>query len=78
MPRSAPEQIFTAPTAPMVALPQPGDPTLPPEQVSAAQAVQEADAVSVATAAARSAAVAGTTTSTSAPVTTEARRRPRE
>ena len=70
VPRSAPEQVFTAPTAPMVALPQPGDPTLPPEQVSAAQSVQEADAVSVATAAARSAAVAGTTTSTSAPVTT--------
>ena len=69
VPRSAPEQVFTAPTAPMVALPQPGDPA-PPEQVSAAQSVQEAVAVSVETAAARSAAVAGTATSTSAPVTT--------
>ena len=74
VPRSAPEQVFTAPTAPMVTLPQPGDPTLPPEQVSAAQSVQEAEAVSVTTAAARSAAVAGTTTSTSAPVTTGSRR----
>ncbi|HEX5810798.1 MAG TPA: C40 family peptidase, partial [Pseudonocardia sp.] len=67
VPRSAPEQVFTAPTAPMVALPQPGDPTLPPEQVSAAQSLQEANAVSVA----RSAAVAGASASTSAPVTTE-------
>jgi cell wall-associated NlpC family hydrolase len=71
VPRPAAEQIFTAPTAPMVALPQPGDPT-PPEQVSAAQSVQEAVAVSVQTAAARSAAVAGTTTSTSAPIATQA------
>ncbi|MBL8926433.1 MAG: C40 family peptidase, partial [Pseudonocardia sp.] len=65
VPPSAPEQVFTAPTAPMVALPQPGDPA-PPEQVSAAQSVQEAAAVSVEAAAVRPAAVAGTTTSTSA------------
>jgi cell wall-associated NlpC family hydrolase len=69
-PRSAPEQIFRAPTAPMPAvLPQPGDP-LPPEQVTAAQAVAESDAVAVTTAATRSASVAGATTSTTAPVTT--------
>ena len=71
VPQSSPQRIFRAPTAPMPAvLPQPGDTTLPPEQVTAAQAVAEGDAVAVTTAAARSAAVAGTTTSTTAPVTT--------
>ena len=71
VPQSSPQRIFTAPTARMPAvLPQPGDTTLPPEQVTAAQAVAEGDAVAVTTAAARSAAVAGTTTSTTAPVTT--------
>jgi cell wall-associated NlpC family hydrolase len=71
VPQSSPLRIFTAPTAPMPAvLPQPGDSTLPPEQVTAAQAVAEGDAVAVSTAAARSAAVAGAATSTTAPVTT--------
>ena len=71
VPQSSPQRIFRAPTAPMPAvLPQPGDTALPPEQVTAAQAVAEGDAVAVTTAAARSAAVAGATTSTTAPVTT--------
>jgi len=71
VPPSSPLRIFTAPTAPLPAvLPQPGDASLPPEQVSAAQAVAESDAAAVTTAAARSAAVAGAATSTSAPVTT--------
>ena len=39
VPQSSPLRIFTAPTAPMPAvLPQPGDTTLPPEQVTAALA----------------------------------------
>jgi cell wall-associated NlpC family hydrolase len=63
-------QIFTAPTAPMVTLPQPGDTSLPPEQVSAAWAIQESDAVAVKTVVAQPTAVAGATTSASAPVTT--------
>ena len=63
-------QIFTAPTAPMVTLPQPGDASLPPEQVSAARAIQESDAVAVKTVVAQPTAVAGATTSASAPVTT--------
>lgn len=63
-------QIFTAPTAPMVTLPQPGDTSLPPEQVSAARAIQESDAVAVKTVVAQPTPVAGATTSASAPVTT--------
>jgi cell wall-associated NlpC family hydrolase len=63
-------QIFTAPMAPMVTLPQPGDTSLPPEQVSAARAIQESDAVAVKTVVAQPTAVAGATTSASAPVTT--------
>src|SRR5215213_9937493 len=63
-------QIFTAPTAPMVTLPQPGDASLPPEQVSAARAIQESDAVAVKTVVAQPTAVAGATTSAPAPVTT--------
>ena len=63
-------QIFTAPTAPMVTLPQPGDASLPPEQVSAARAIQESDAVAVKTVVAQPTPVAGATTSASAPVTT--------
>jgi cell wall-associated NlpC family hydrolase len=62
-----PMQVFDAPAATLPrVLPQPGDPALPPESQSAAQAIAESDAAAGATG--RS--VAGTTTSSSAPIST--------